>query len=213
MKETNTQGRLRLYLIRHGEVVGAASGKLLGRTDTPLSERGLQQAHELAEALSTAQLFAVYSSNLQRASTTAEIIAKRSNLRVQENSAWREIDMGEWEGQTVAALHDAAPRLVTQLFEDPALFEYPEGESFANFTSRIHDALDKLLIGHSSGNVALIAHGGVCRAIIGRALGMPAKNWLRLAQDYGCVNVIDWYDVNPMLRLLNFRCEVDQFQI
>jgi len=44
-------------------------------------------------------------------------------------------------------------------------------------------------------------------------LGMPAKNWLRLAQDYGCVNVIDWYDVNPMLRLLNFRCEVDQFQI
>ncbi|HLA12876.1 MAG TPA: histidine phosphatase family protein, partial [Pyrinomonadaceae bacterium] len=202
MKETNTQGRLRLYLIRHGEVVGAASGKLLGRTDTPLSERGLQQAHELAEALSTAQLFAVYSSNLQRASTTAEIIAKRSNLRVQENSAWREIDMGEWEGQTVAALHDAAPGLVTQLFEDPALFEYPEGESFANFTSRIHDALDKLLIGHSSGNVALIAHGGVCRAIIGRALGMPAKNWLRLAQDYGCVNVIDWYDVNPMLRLL-----------
>jgi alpha-ribazole phosphatase len=205
MKETNAQGRLRLYLIRHGEVVGAASGKLLGRTDTPLSERGLQQAHELAEALSTAQLSAVYSSDLQRASTTAEIIAKRSKLRVQENSAWCEIDMGEWEGKTVDALNDAAPQLVGQLFGDPALFEYPEGESFANFTSRIHGALDKLLMAHGSGNVALIAHGGVCRAIIGGALGMPAKNWLRLAQDYGCVSVIDWYDVNPMLRLLNFR--------
>lgn len=213
MKETNTQGRLRLYLIRHGEVVGAESGKLLGRTDTPLSERGLQQAHELAEALSTAQLSAVYCSDLQRASTTAEMIANRSNLRVQENPAWREIVMGEWEGKTVAALHDAAPRLVGQLFEDSALFEYPEGESFANFTSRIQGALDKLLMAHGSGNVALIAHGGVCRAIIGGALGMPAKNWMRLAQDYGCVNVIDWYDVNPMLRLLNFRCEVAQFQI
>jgi alpha-ribazole phosphatase len=56
---------------------------------------------------------------------------------------------------------------------------------------------------HKSGNVALIAHGGVCRAIIGTALGMPARNWLRLSQDYGCLNVIDWYDGNPILQLLN----------
>jgi broad specificity phosphatase PhoE len=52
MNETNTQQRLRLYLIRHGEVVGAADGKLLGRTDTPLSERGLEQSRHLAEVLS-----------------------------------------------------------------------------------------------------------------------------------------------------------------
>lgn len=203
MNETNTQQRLRLYLIRHGEVEGAADGKLLGRTDTPLSERGLEQSCQLAEMLSTARLSAVYSSDLQRARVTAEVIAKRGNLKVQESSAWREIDMGEWEGQTLAALHDDAPQLVEQLFVDPALFKYPHGESFADFTSRVRVALDQLLISHNSDEVALIAHGGVCRAIIGSAFGMPTKNWLRLSQDYGCLNVIDWYDHNPTVRLLN----------
>jgi alpha-ribazole phosphatase len=203
MNETPNQKRLRLYLIRHGEVEGAAAGKLLGRTDTSLSKRGLEQARQLAEVLFTARLSAVYASDLQRARTTAEIIAKRNNLRVQENSAWREIHMGEWEGRTMASLHDEAPERVGQLFEDPASFEYPEGESFATFNARVQDALDQLLMTQDNGVVALVAHGGVCRSIIGNALGVPTRNWLRLAQDYGCLNVLDWYGTNPVLRLLN----------
>jgi alpha-ribazole phosphatase len=203
MKETSTQERLRLYLIRHGEVEGAESDTLLGRTDTPLSARGLEQARQLAEVLSSAQLSAVYCSDLRRARTTAEIIAKHSNLKVQESSAWREIDMGEWEGRTMASLHEEAPQLVARLFDDPSSFEYQGGESFACFTGRVLNAVDQLLMMHGNGEVVLVAHGGVCRTIIGSALGIPAKNWLRLAQDYSCLNVIDWYDGNPILQLLN----------
>jgi broad specificity phosphatase PhoE len=136
------QERLRLYLIRHGEVERAADGRLLGRTDTPLSARGLEQSRQLAGVLSTVPLSAVYSSDLQRARMTAEEIARRSNLKVEESSAWREIDLGEWEGRTVPALHDDAPQLVEQLFANPALFKYPHGESFADFTARVRGALD-----------------------------------------------------------------------
>ena len=207
MNKTKTPERLRLYLFRHGEVEGAESGQLLGRTDTPLSDRGLEQARQLAEVLCAAQLSAVYCSDLRRARTTAEIIAKRSDLKVQESSAWREIDMGEWEGDTLAALHDEAPELIAQLFSDPASFEYPDGESFTGFTTRVQRALDQLLITHRTGEVALVAHGGVCRAIIGNALGMPTGNWLRLAQCYGCLSVIDWYGINPVLQSLNRVCE------
>jgi alpha-ribazole phosphatase len=203
MKEMNTQERLRLYLIRHGEVNGSASGRLFGRTDVPLSERGKEQSRQLAEVLSTAQLSAVYSSDLQRARVTAEIIAKRKNLTVQENSAWREIDMGEWEGRTVAALHQEAPELVAQVFKDPASFEYPGGESFAAFVARVQTALDELLLTQQRGDLALVAHGGVCRAIIGSVLGVPMHNWLRLAQAYACLNVIEWYAGSPLLVSLN----------
>ena len=203
MKETSTQERLRLYLIRHGDVAGAASGKLLGRTDTPLSKRGLEQAVKLAEVLSTAQLSAVYCSDLQRARVTAEIIAKRSNVKVQESAAWREIDMGKWDGRTMASLHDEAPQLVARLFDDPASFEYPGGESFACFPARVLKAVDQLLMMHSNGEVVLVVHGGVCRTIIGSALGIPTRNWLRLSQDYACLNVIDWYNHSPSLQLLN----------
>ena len=203
MNKIAKQKRLRLYLIRHGEVEGAEAGRLLGRTDAPLSERGREQSHQLAESLSAERLTRVYSSDLLRARTTADTIATRSNLEVRESSAWREIDMGEWEGRTFAALHGEAPRLVAQIFNDPARFVYPHGESFAAFTARVRGALDKLLKTHDSGNIALITHGGVCRVIIGDALGMLARNWLRLAQDYCCVNVVDWYDGNPTVKLLN----------
>jgi alpha-ribazole phosphatase len=203
MNEMNITHHLRLYLIRHGEVEGAADGKLLGRTDAPLSARGLEQSRQLAEKLPAAQLSTIYSSDLQRAMAMAETIAKRSKLKVQQSSAWREIDMGEWEGRTIALLHDEAPELVAKLFDDPASFEYPGGESFAAFAARVERALDQLLKAHRSGEVVLVAHGGVCRAIIGSVLEVPTHNWLRLAQDYGCLNVIDWYDVNPVLRLLN----------
>jgi alpha-ribazole phosphatase len=208
MTETNTKQRLRLYLIRHGEVEGATSGKLLGRTDTPLSERGLEQSRQLAEVLSTAQLSAVYSSDLQRARMTAETIAKQCELQIQVSAAWREIDMGEWEGRTIAALHDDAPLRIGQLFENPASFKYPGGESFADFTARVRGGIDQLLTIHTSGNVALVVHGGVCRAIIGTMLGVPMRNWLRLAQEYGCLNVAEWYDGNPVLVSLNSRAVI-----
>jgi broad specificity phosphatase PhoE len=129
MKKIVNQKRLRLYLIRHGEVEGAEAGRLLGRTDAPLSERGREQSRQLADFLSRERLTSVYSSDLLRARTMADTIARRSNLEVRESSAWREIDMGEWEGRTFATLHDEAPRLVAQLFNDPARFVYPHGES------------------------------------------------------------------------------------
>lgn len=203
MSETNTLQRLRLYLIRHGEVEGAAVGRLLGFTDPRLSNRGLEQASRLAENLASTQLTAIYSSDLLRASQTADAIAERHRMSVQPRAAFREINMGEWEGRTIADVHAEAPERVEQLFTDPASFKYPDGESFADFTARVQGALEQLMVTHESGELVLVAHGGVCRTIIGSALGMPMRNWLRLAQDQGCLNLIEWYDANPVLRLLN----------
>lgn len=204
MNEVSNQEHLRLCLIRHGEVEGIAEGQLIGRTDRPLSARGISQAQQLAEALIPARLAAVYSSDLQRARVTAEIIAKHRELTVHESSAWREVDMGDWEGLTVAALYEETPELIEQVFSDPASFQYPGGESFADFTVRVQAALDQLVVTHESGNVALVAHGGICRAIIGSVLGMPMSNWLRLVQHHGCLNIIEWHGGNPIVSLMNW---------
>ncbi len=182
---------------------GDSEGRLIGRTDAPLSTRGLDRSHQLADALADAQLSAIYSSDLQRARATAGTIASKNGLTVTANPKWREIDMGQWEGLTMKRIHDENPELVKQLFADPSSFQYPGGESFAAFTTRIQSALEDLLSQHANERVVLVTHGGVCRVIIGNVLGVPPSNWLRLAQDYGCLNVIEWYDGNPMLRLLN----------
>jgi alpha-ribazole phosphatase len=205
MSETDVSSRLRLYLIRHGEIESAAMGKLIGRTDVALSERGIEQSRRLAEKLSPVRLDAIYSSDLRRACQTAEIIAERNQVRARPSAAWREIDMGLWEGRTLSSLDDEAPEQVSSLFNDPASFEYPCGESFADFTTRVRGALGQLSLSHSHGEIALVAHGGVCRAIIGGVLEIPVRAWLRIAQGYGCLNIITWYESHPLLELLNFE--------
>lgn len=207
MSGTDSAPRLRMYLIRHGEIEPASMGKLIGRTDVALSERGVEQARRLAEKLSSVRLDAVYSSDLRRAIRTAEIIAGHNQERTRLSEAWREIDMGEWEGRALSALNDDEPERVASLFNDPDSFKYPGGESFVDFTMRVRGALDLLLQTHQNGEIALVAHGGVCRAIIGGVLEMPMRNWLRLAQDYGCLNVITWYELRPMLELLNLPAD------
>jgi len=198
---------LHLYLIRHGEIESAAIAKLIGQTDVGLSARGERQARLLAEKLSTVRLDALYSSDLQRAYRTAEIIAKQNQTSAEPSAVWREINMGAWEGRALSTLNDEVPEQVASLLNDPASFEYPGGESFANFMTRVQEALDELLLTHPHGKIALVVHGGVCRAIIGGILGMPMRNWMQLAQDYGCLNVITWYERHPMLELLNLPAD------
>jgi alpha-ribazole phosphatase len=207
MSETGVSSRLRLYLIRHGEIEPSAMGKLIGHTDAALSERGVEQARRLAEKLANVRLDAIYSSDLRRAYRTAEIIAERNRIRAQPSAAWREINMGLWEGRTLTALNDEKSEHVASLFNDPASFEYPGGESFADFMTRVQESLGQLLLSHSHGEIALVAHGGVCRAIIGGALEMPMRAWLRIAQGFGCLNIITWYETYPVVELLNFEPE------
>jgi alpha-ribazole phosphatase len=203
MTETGNVRYLRLYLIRHGEVERSCLGRVLGWTDTRLSEAGIEQAQRLRESFLGVKLSAVYSSDLQRARVMAETIAEPHSLEVRATASWREINMGEWEECTIASLHDQAPEMVKQLFEDPISFQYPGGESFKDFVSRIKRTLDQLLSFHHDGAIVLVTHGGVCRTVIGEALGIPMKNWLRLSQNYGCLNVIDWYERAPVVRLIN----------
>ena len=203
MIETGDVDCLRLYLIRHGEIEGSCLGRVLGWTDKRLSETGIEQAQRLRDSLSALRLSAVYSSDLQRARVMAEIIAEPHSVEVCATTSWREINMGEWEECTIASLHDQAPEMVKQLFEDPISFQYPGGESFKDFVSRIKRGLDQLLSSHEGGAIVLVTHGGVCRTILGEALEIPMKNWLRLSQDYGCLNVIDWYERTPVVRLIN----------
>jgi alpha-ribazole phosphatase/probable phosphoglycerate mutase len=210
MSEIHFSERLRLYLIRHGEVERAEDGKVFGHTDVALSERGLEQSRKLADRLASTGLQAVYSSDLRRSVLLAEMIAGRHGLELQQDPLWREINMGEWEGRSIADLYSEATEQVQQLFTDPSSFTYPGGESFSTFAVRIQAALDQLVAAHPRGEIALITHAGVCRTIIGSVLEMPMRTWLRLAQDYGCLNVIDWYDLNPVLRILNFEVEVSQ---
>ena len=113
---------------------------------------------------------------------------------------FREIGMGEWEGRVIAELSREYEEKFASFYKEPLEFRFPGGESCREFIARVDEGLSALLSNHE-GSVALIAHSGVCRAILGAVLNIPPTHWLRIAQDFGCMNVIEWYDGQPMVKV------------
>ena len=88
-----------LYLVRHGETEWNKSGMVMGQSDSPLTETGLEQAKTTARELKDIHFDAIFSSDLHRAKRTAEIIKLERQLAIQTSKALRERTYGSWEGK------------------------------------------------------------------------------------------------------------------
>ncbi len=179
-----------VYLVRHGETVWNAEGRLCGSTDVPLSDEGLRQAQKVAERLASVPLAAVYTSPLQRARQTAEAIASAHRLPVREEPDLREVDYGEWEGLKVAEVAERFPEMERQRREEPLRFAAPNGEPMASFAERVIAAIQRIVASHPDECICVVAHQTVNRFILCWVLQMDFAQWRQLRQDPACVNLL-----------------------
>ncbi len=182
----------RLFLVRHGEVDGAGEA-LHGHVDVPLTVRGTAQMEGAAAFLAREPLCAVYASDLQRARVGAEVVARVHGLDPVVDPALRELDMGAWDGRPMADLWAEHRRELEAWWTDLEGFRLPGGESLADLRARVQPALDRALARHRGRTLCVVAHGGVNRVVLFAAMGLPLQQFHRVAQDYGCVNRIDYY--------------------
>lgn len=98
----------RVLLVRHGQSEWNARGRWQGQADPPLTDLGRAQARAAARSLGA--LDAIFSSDLQRAADTAEIISAELGIGpVVIDEALRERDAGEWSGLTRSEIEDRYP--------------------------------------------------------------------------------------------------------
>jgi broad specificity phosphatase PhoE len=90
---------IKIYLFRHGETDWNVAGRIQCGTDIPLNANGLEQAKINAELLKDKGIEHIYSSPLQRAKKTAEILADKIGVKVDVDKDLRELDGGNWEGK------------------------------------------------------------------------------------------------------------------
>jgi alpha-ribazole phosphatase len=197
----------RAWLIRHGEPAEELLNRCYGSLDVGLSQKGREQMAAIAQYLKPESIAAIYTSPSLRALDSARIIAAEHSCRFEIVKDLREIDFGDFEGLPYAEIASRYPDLYRQWMEKPTEVRFPNGESFAELRVRILRAFEEIDRKSSSQTIAIVSHGGVNRILLAWALGMPDHCIFRLAQDYAAINLLQFVEGLPSVRLLNYWCE------
>jgi len=195
--------RTRLYLVRHGALVTSDEWRYVGHRDVELSDTGRAQMSALADRLSAVPFNAVYCSDLGRTVESARLLSDGRRLEPVACPEFREINIGHWEGLTLADILERFQDEFNSRTHDIASFRITGGESFSDVRARALPRLERLLREHAGGTVLLVAHGGLNRVVLCEALGLDLNSVVRLEQSYACLNIIDYFDDYPVVQLMN----------
>jgi probable phosphoglycerate mutase len=182
----NPAPRRRVVLWRHGRTAWNLENRFQGATDVPLDEVGLAQAAAAAPALARMGPTAIVSSDLDRALTTARVLAGLTGLDVVEDAGLRETDGGRWQGLTRDEI----------IHQDRDLFlgwvaghdvRPPGGEARSEVVARVVAAVDRQVAVLPAGaTLVVVSHGGSIRGAIGGLLGLAPEQWTALGVISNC---------------------------
>ena len=165
--------KTKIYLIRHAESWANENGLYGGITDYPLSERGKDQALELAERLRNIEFGAIYSSPLSRAYDTIKPLAERQGKPILIEPDLTEIHVGEWEGIPWNELKQKYPKETTYITETQHHFGMKGGEPTDNVARRMAEVLRKIAQENLGKIVAVASHIQAIRAFICNIQNIP----------------------------------------
>lgn len=152
---------MKIYLIRHGETTGDIEDRYGGSYDDHLSEKGISQAEELAEKISSFGVEKIYTSTLIRAKETAEILNKKLNVSIDEVLGIKERNIyGKLSGMVKAEAREKFPELAEALRDYRNTIE--GAESYEEATERMKIAFEEITASESE-VVAVITHGGTIK--------------------------------------------------
>lgn len=192
-----------IHFIRHGAIDETLSGKYIGTTDVPLSEKGRLDLKKLDYEYRYPGTQVVFTSPLKRCTETCKILYPELNpLSI---TALSECNFGEWEGKTAEELKND-PDFEKWLAGDNSV-KPPRGESNADFTRRICRMFESIVEGHMKTGTTesvIVTHGGVIMTLLA-VYGLPQAKPFEWTMDNGFGYSLR---VTPMLWQRDKVCEV-----
>jgi broad specificity phosphatase PhoE len=151
-------------------------------------------------------LEAVYSSPLQRARETAQIIQemRKPEIGIKIEERLNEMDFGNWTGVTFQSLQST--ELWRRYNGNRSLHAPPGGESLTQVQARAWDCLSAIRGNHPDGAVAVVSHADVIRALLVLFLGMPLDLLLRLQVGPASISEVLLGNDYPVVTSVNFDC-------
>jgi broad specificity phosphatase PhoE len=195
----------RIFLIRHGATTMTAEDKFSGAENVHISDEGRRQAEHLADRLAREEISSIYSSTLDRAVETAEILARPHGLKLNMSDGLREVSHGHWEGLTRAEVERRFGDEYAAWEADPFTFSPEGGESGIRVLARALPVVREIVVRHAGERVMVVSHKATVRLLISSLLGFDARGYRdRLDQAPACLNILDFKDpVRARLMLFN----------
>ncbi|WP_238917871.1 alpha-ribazole phosphatase [Clostridium sp. YIM B02555] len=157
---------MKLLLIRHGETEWNIKGKIQGSCDIELNATGIRQAEELSSKMleNKYNFSKIYSSKQKRASKTAEILSKATNVEYAVIEGLEEMNLGVWEGLSWAEVKEKYPTEYEEWYINRRYTKTPKGESYEDMLKRVFAAI-KNIIKENCEDVVIVTHSAVIMSI------------------------------------------------
>ncbi len=190
--------RRRIYLFRHGDVsyVDDKGNRVADASAVPLTDWGREQASLTGKALAKIPFDRAVSSSFPRSLETARLILEGRGLEIEPRDHFVELRGDPAFRDAITDLNDIAYSFRNAHVPGA---RYNGGDSFEDVNARVVTALEKVIVEPEWETLALVAHGGINRLVIGWALGTGLSTFAALDQNTACVNVID-FDEHPETR-------------
>ena len=170
-----------IIFLRHAQAENNTKRILAGRTEgVPLTKTGIQQAEQISEYLKPLDISAIYSSPIERAKHTAEIVTKNSAIDVELDERLTEIDMGKFTRMNYDDMFAKYGNIFLKFYEnDPVIAEH-EVETFPSVQKRILDMVDHVIKKHKNENVILVTHMDPIKSMLANVMDLKPKTLFEL---------------------------------
>ena len=195
-------GERLLTLVRHGQTAANAQNLLQGHVNHPLDEVGLAQVSLLGGALQKiSPVSRVVASPLLRAQQTAQAISQglSQHIEVETDPRWIELNYGDFDGQPVSSV---SPEQWATWRTDE-YFRPPHGETLAELSVRVHEAIDALLADSVSAHIVVVSHVSPIKAAVAWTLGVGVEVSWRTALDRASMTTVRLDAKHPALKTFN----------
>ncbi len=167
---SNTQ-KTTFYIVRHGETNWNVQKIMQGHKDIPLNDNGIFQAQESAKQFAQIKFDRVFTSDLIRASKTAELLVAEKNLAVAATKLLREMTFGKYEGYKAEKFREELRDQLAKAnkLKGEARFKYRLAEGIETLEEAAQRALRFLretALAYPGETILAVSHGGIIRSLL-----------------------------------------------
>ena len=200
-----------IIFLRHAQAENNAKRILAGRTEgIHLTKTGIEQAEQIAKYLKPLDISAIYSSPIERANHTAEIVAKNRSLEVVLDERLTEIDMGKFTRMNYDDMFAKYGNIFLKFYEnDPVIAEH-EVETFPNVQRRVLEMVNHVVEKHKNENVILVTHMDPIKSMHAMVMDLKPKTLFELIIANASLTIIKEQDKKFSLSAIN-AMDIDRY--